>query len=81
MNAMKVAQYLETHPKVVNFVIKLLQSHWFELQVERVLYPGLPSHPNHDIAKRLLKKGCSGMLSFEIKGSLQDGITVVEVRG
>lgn len=60
-NAMKVAQYLESHPKVL-----------------RVLYLGLPSHPDHELAKRLLKKGCSGMLSFEIQGSLEDGIKVVE---
>jgi cystathionine gamma-synthase/cystathionine gamma-lyase/cystathionine beta-lyase len=33
--------------------------------VERVLYPGLPSHPDHDRARRLLD-GSGGMVSFEL---------------
>lgn len=36
-------------------------------QVERVLYPGLPSHPQHQLAKKQCY-GFSGMLSFRIKG-------------
>lgn len=47
--------------------------------MQRVLYLGLASHPDHQVAERLLKKGCSGMLSFEIEGNLEDGIKVVEV--
>ncbi|GAI44396.1 unnamed protein product, partial [marine sediment metagenome] len=35
--------------------------------VKRVLYPGLESHPGHEIAKRQMK-GFGGMVSFEIKG-------------
>lgn len=35
--------------------------------VERVIYPGLPSNPDHELAKRYLK-GCSGVISFIIKG-------------
>ncbi|CUS76927.1 cystathionine gamma-lyase [Candidatus Kryptonium thompsonii] len=38
--------------------------------VRKVLYPGLPSHPDHDIAKRQMK-GFGGMLSFEIDGNLE----------
>lgn len=52
----------------------------FLIQVTRVIYLGLPSHPHHKVAKRLLKKGFSGMLSFELKGTLEDGIKVVEAR-
>jgi cystathionine beta-lyase/cystathionine gamma-synthase len=37
--------------------------------VTRVHYPGLPSHPQHERAKRLLD-GFSGMLSFELEGGL-----------
>ncbi|MBX9571923.1 MAG: PLP-dependent aspartate aminotransferase family protein [Candidatus Obscuribacterales bacterium] len=37
-NAMKIAQFLEQHPKV-----------------KRVLYPGLESHPDHEIAKKQMK--------------------------
>ncbi len=42
-------------------------------------YPGLPSHPDHEVAKRLMDKGFSGMMSFEIKGTLEDGIKFIEV--
>lgn len=35
--------------------------------VSRVLYPGLPQHPTHEVAKRLLPDGFGGMLSFEIR--------------
>lgn len=37
--------------------------------VENVIYPGLPSHPQHDLAKRQ-QKGFGGMISFRIKGNL-----------
>jgi cystathionine beta-lyase/cystathionine gamma-synthase len=36
-------------------------------QVKKVYYPGLKSHPGHDIAKRQMK-GFGGMVSFEVKG-------------
>ena len=37
-----------------------------QAQVERVFYPGLESHPGHDIAKKQMS-GFSGVLSFEFK--------------
>ena len=37
-------------------------------KVERVLYPGLPSHPGHDIAVREMRRGFSGMLSILVNG-------------
>ncbi len=38
-------------------------------QVERVLYPGLPSHPQHALARRQMT-GFGGMLCFVIRGGL-----------
>lgn len=38
--------------------------------VEKVYYPGLPSHPGHEIAKRQ-QEGFGAMLSFELKGGLE----------
>lgn len=36
-------------------------------KIARVNYPGLPSHPQHDVATRLFRDGChGGMVSFEI---------------
>ena len=36
--------------------------------VEHVSYPGLPNHPQHDLARRLLVNGFGSMLAFEAKG-------------
>jgi cystathionine gamma-lyase/cystathionine beta-lyase/cystathionine gamma-lyase/homocysteine desulfhydrase len=35
-------------------------------RVQRVLYPGLPSHPQYELARRQMPQGCGGMLSFEV---------------
>jgi methionine-gamma-lyase len=49
LNALKIAQYLENHPRVKN-----------------VAYPGLESHPGHEIAKKQMKN-FSGMIGFELE--------------
>ncbi len=36
--------------------------------VERVYYPGLPSHPQHELARQQMVGGFGGMLAFEMKG-------------
>jgi len=36
-------------------------------RVARVFYPGLPTHPSHELARRLLPQGFGGMLSFELR--------------
>ncbi|MGB5132781.1 MAG: PLP-dependent aspartate aminotransferase family protein [Steroidobacteraceae bacterium] len=43
---------------------------WLERdkRVERVLYPGLPSHPQHALALRQMKNGHSGIVTFFLKG-------------
>lgn len=41
--------------------------------VARVDYPGLPTHPGHDIALRQMEKGFGGMLGFELRAGLQAG--------
>ncbi|MHC4108188.1 MAG: trans-sulfuration enzyme family protein [Planctomycetota bacterium] len=43
-------------------------------QVARVSYPGLPSHPQHDVARTQMS-GFSGMISFELKGGIPAGKT------
>lgn len=40
-------------------------------QVQRVHYPGLPSHAGHDIAKRQMHGGFGGVLSFELTGGFE----------
>jgi cystathionine gamma-synthase len=36
--------------------------------MEKVLHPGLKSHPGHEIARRQMTNGFGGMLSFCVKG-------------
>ena len=40
-------------------------------KVERVYYPGLNSHPSHEIAQKLLPNGFGGMLSFDLAAGKQ----------
>ena len=42
-------------------------------RVARVLYPGLPSHPGHELARKQMGGLFGAMMSFEIKGDLADG--------
>ena len=49
-------------------IAKYLQNH---PAVEQVNYPGLESHPDHDIAKKQMIGGYGGMLSFSVKGGLE----------
>jgi cystathionine beta-lyase/cystathionine gamma-synthase len=41
--------------------------------VERVWYPGLPSHPDHAVAGRILPRGAGGMLAVEVVGGVAGG--------
>ena len=54
-NALKLAQFLSSHPKVA----------W-------VNYPGLPSHPQHELAQRQMR-GFGAMICFGLKGGYEAG--------
>jgi cystathionine beta-lyase/cystathionine gamma-synthase len=54
---------MERHQENAHTVAKYLESHPL---VSKVLYPGLPSHPQHEIAKKQMS-GFSGMVSAEFK--------------
>jgi O-acetylhomoserine/O-acetylserine sulfhydrylase len=58
----------------------LALARWLEKSphVSWVSYPGLESHPSHELAKRYLKRGFGGVLSFGIKGSGAAGSQVVD---
>lgn len=59
-NAMKIAQWLEKHPKI-----------------EKVIYPGLTSHPQHELAKKQMR-AFGGMISCVVKGGLEPSRKVLE---
>jgi cystathionine beta-lyase len=47
--------------------------------IDKVLYPGLASHPHHELAKKQMKGGFGGMVSFTFKsGAKQDAISFLE---
>ena len=47
--------------------------------IDKVLYPGLTSHPQHDLAKKQMNNGFGGMVSFTFKsGAKADAITFLE---
>jgi cystathionine gamma-lyase len=52
-NAMRIAEFLQEHPKV-----------------ERVIYPGLASHPQHLLAARQMSGRYGGMVTAVLKGGL-----------
>ncbi|HEY8538205.1 MAG TPA: PLP-dependent aspartate aminotransferase family protein [Steroidobacteraceae bacterium] len=53
---------------------------WLERQpnVSRVLYPGLPSHPQHELAKRQMKNGFSGIVTFFVQGGMEEAKRFLE---
>jgi len=53
---------------------------WLEKSayVSWVSYPGLESHPSHALAKRYLKRGFGGVLSFGVKGGGAAGSQIVD---
>ncbi|HEY3730673.1 MAG TPA: PLP-dependent aspartate aminotransferase family protein [Steroidobacteraceae bacterium] len=65
-NALELANFLERHPRV-----------------QRVHYPGLASHPQHALARKQMREagggpGFGGMISVELKGTVQDAKRFLE---
>jgi len=75
-NAWVLSKSLETLPvRMERHCANALElAKWLEnqAQVERVIYPFLPSHPQHDLAKKQMRLG-GGIVSFELKGGLESG--------
>jgi len=66
---LRMARHSENGQAVAEF----LEAH---AKISRVIYPGLASHPQHAIAKAQMT-GFAGMISFELKGGLEAGKTVM----
>ena len=59
---------MQRHCENAQKIAEYLQQH---PKVSAVHYPGLPTHPGHDLAKKQMR-GFGGMLSFELKGDRMD---------
>ena len=64
---------MKKHDSNAQTVAEYLEAH---PKVSSVTYPGLPSHPAHETAKKQMS-GFSGMISFELTGGIQAGKIVM----
>ena len=64
---------MERHCKNAKKVVEFLNKH---TKIERVYYPGLETHPGHEIAKKQMKD-FGAMISFELKGGFEAGKTLL----
>jgi cystathionine gamma-synthase len=67
---LRVARHNETALRVARFLAE-------HPRVQRVYYPGLPSHPQHAVACQQMS-GFGGVVSFELKGDLQTTANFVD---
>jgi O-acetylhomoserine (thiol)-lyase len=81
-NAFQILQGVETLPlRMKQHVANARQIVEFLDQsdaVDGVSYPELPSHPDHELAKRNLPDGCGAVFSFNIKGGRDAGRKFIE---
>jgi O-acetylhomoserine (thiol)-lyase len=67
----RMQRHVENARKVVDFL------HGHDA-VEWVTWPELPEHPDHELAKQMLPKGCGAIFSFELKGGREAGRKFIE---
>ncbi|GAB4359132.1 MAG: O-acetylhomoserine aminocarboxypropyltransferase [Gammaproteobacteria bacterium] len=66
---------MQRHVENTRSVVKFLDEHE---AVEWVMYPELPDHPDHALAREILPKGCGAVFSFGIKGGRRAGQRLIE---
>lgn len=69
-----LALRMERHQKNALHLARFLESH---ARVRRVWYPGLPSHPHHQLARRQMT-GFGGIISFEVEGGQEAARRLLE---
>ncbi len=70
-----LALRMQRHVDNTRRVIEFLKS---SPAVESISYPELPEHPDHELAKRLLPRGCGSVFSFNVKGGRAAGRRFIE---
>ena len=69
---LRVQRHCENGEKIAQYLVN-------HPSIENVYYPGLPSHPHYEIAKKQMKGGFGGMVSFTFKsGKKSDAIAFLE---
>jgi O-acetylhomoserine/O-acetylserine sulfhydrylase-like pyridoxal-dependent enzyme len=66
---------MDKHSRNAEKVATYLANH---SKVIGVNYPGLPDHPQYELAKNQMPDGCGGMMSFVVEGGLEGATTVME---
>lgn len=69
-----LAVRMQAHQQNATQIARFLESH---KKVEKVIYPGLKSHPQHDLAKKQMS-GFGGMITFYLKGKLSNARSFLE---
>jgi len=68
---LRMERHCENGEKIAHFLLA-------HPKVDKVYWPGFPSHPNHDVAKKQMR-GFGGMISFTLKGNqLEDALAIVK---
>lgn len=67
----RMARHVENTRRVVEFLAEAPEVAW-------VVYPELPAHPDHELAARLLPRGCGAVFSFGIRGGREAGRRFIE---
>ncbi|MDC0221113.1 O-acetylhomoserine aminocarboxypropyltransferase [Gammaproteobacteria bacterium] len=68
---LRMQKHVENTQKVAEFLLEREEVDWLN-------HPMLESHPDHELAKTLLPKGCGAVFSFGIKGGREGGIKFIE---
>lgn len=68
---LRMQRHVSNAQKVAEFLVR-------HPMVERVRFPGLPDHPDHALAQRLLPRGCGAVFSFDLKGGREQGRKFIE---
>lgn len=85
MNAFQILQGMETLPLRMSRhidntrqVLAHLVTQMEDGIVEAVIHPDLPSHPDHELAQRLMPRGSSAVFTFTLKGGREAGKKFIE---
>jgi O-acetylhomoserine (thiol)-lyase len=68
---LRMQRHVENTRKIVDFLLN------HDL-VESVTYPELPDHPDHELAKKFMPRGCGAVFSFSLRGGRKAGVAFIE---